>query len=119
ALDRARAEGQDVLTDQYPYTAGSTTLAAIMPKWAMERGIAGMLERLADPDLRQRIIDDITVDGAGPSGRPVREFDAAKILISAIPDGPNKRYEGMVLADIAAERSIRPAEAALDLLERE
>ena len=119
ALDRARAAGQDVLTDQYPYTAGSTTLAAIMPKWAMERGIAGMLERLADPDLRQRIIDEITVDGADGSARPVREFDAAKILISAVPDGPNKRYEGMVLEDIAAERAIRPAEAALHLLERE
>jgi N-acyl-D-amino-acid deacylase len=118
-LDRARAAGQDVLTDQYPYTAGSTTLAAIMPKWAMERGIAGMLERLADPELRQRIIDDITVDGTGPSGRPAREFDAAKILISAVPEGPNKRYEGMVLQDIAAERSIGAAEAALDLLERE
>jgi N-acyl-D-amino-acid deacylase len=78
-----------------------------------------MLERLADPALRARIIDDITVDGTDPSARPVREFDASKILISSVPDGPNKQYEGMVLQDIATERAVRPAEAALHLLEGE
>jgi N-acyl-D-amino-acid deacylase len=119
ALDKARAAGQDVLTDQYPYTASSTTLTKVMPNWAIEGGIAGMLERLADSQLRQRIVDEITADGADPATRPVREFDASKILISSVPEGPSKQYEGMLLVDIAAERSIRPAEAALHLLERE
>jgi N-acyl-D-amino-acid deacylase len=119
ALDRARAAGQDVLTDQYPYTASSTTLTKVMPNWAMEGGVAGMRERLADADLRQRIIDEITAEGTDPAIRPAREFDAGKILISSVPEGPNKRYEGMLLHDIAAEQSIRPVDAALQLLERD
>ena len=53
----ARAEGIDITFDQYPYTASSTGLSSIIPRWAQE---GGQLEaRLADPSTRRRILDDI------------------------------------------------------------
>ncbi len=113
-IDRARAGGLDVLADQYPYTAGSTTLAVIMPKWAMDGGIAGMLTRLADPGTRARIRTEI----AGPRAE-AREFDPEAIMIGHVPDGPNKRYEGLMLTDIAALRGEEPVDAALYLLQSE
>lgn len=117
-IDRARADGLDVLADQYPYTAGSTTLAAIMPQWAMEGGVEGMLRRLADPRARAQIRAEIA--GTAPAARSLnREFDPAGIMISAVPDGSHKPFEGMMLADIAAARGEDPIDTALHLLERE
>ncbi len=123
-IDRARSEGQDVLADQYPYTAGSTTLAAVLPKWAMEGGVEAMRRRLADPGTRARIHDELTsAQPAPPAGAPranvAREFDPETIMISAIPEGPNKRYEGMMLTEIAAARGVEVADAALGLLQQE
>jgi N-acyl-D-amino-acid deacylase len=115
-IDRARAQGQDVLADQYPYTAGSTTLTAILPRWALDGGVDAMLRRLADPGTRARIRDDIA--GSTPGTQAGREFDADSILISAVPEGPVKRFEGMMLRDIAAERGEQPVDAALFLIER-
>src|SRR6266516_186936 len=50
-LERSHA-GHDVLADQYPYTAGSTTLLALLPGWAVAGGVPAMRERLADPATR-------------------------------------------------------------------
>jgi N-acyl-D-amino-acid deacylase len=113
-LDRARAAGQDVLADQYPYTAGSTTLAATVPAWAMQGGLDALLARLADPPTRQRIRAEMAGGGA-PGGR---EFEPEAIMISAVPPGPDAGYEGMMLAEIAAARGEDPVDAALGLLER-
>jgi hypothetical protein len=43
-----RFEGTDVGFDCYPYIAGSTVLTQLLPQWALEGGIDGLLARLAD-----------------------------------------------------------------------
>jgi dihydroorotase/N-acyl-D-amino-acid deacylase len=43
-IEAARARGVDVLADQYPYTAGSTVLAAVVPSLRGERGGLGQGE---------------------------------------------------------------------------
>jgi dihydroorotase/N-acyl-D-amino-acid deacylase len=56
ALDRiasARARGQDVSADMYPYTAGGTGLTACLPPWASADG--KLFENLADEGTRARI----------------------------------------------------------------
>jgi len=118
-IDRARAAGQDVLADQYPYTAGSTTLAAVMPKWAMEGGVDAMRRRVADPAVRSRIRSELAGHTAEAPRSGAREFDPESILISYIPDGPNKQYEGLMLPDIAAQRGEEAVDAVLHLLESE
>ncbi len=118
-LDQARAEGRDVLADQYPYTAGSTTLTALMPPWAMEGGVEAMLGRLQAPDSRARILAEIKGNGQGAAADSQREFDPEVIMISHVPEGPNKWCEGMMLTDIAAKRDEHAVETAMFLLERE
>ncbi len=56
-LDLLDAASRDVSLsfDQYPYGAGSTILAALLPAWAQEGGAAGTLARVRSPDDRRRI----------------------------------------------------------------
>jgi N-acyl-D-amino-acid deacylase len=45
--------------DQYPYGAGSTLLAGLLPRWAQEGGAEATLARARDPEQRRRIADDV------------------------------------------------------------
>ena len=112
-IDAARARGVRVGADMYPYTAGSTTLASLLPHWAQEGGAAALLGRLADAGLRRRILEEGRTDDGqwrGPNGPT--GWDA--ILIAACPAVLDA--EGRTLAELAAARG-RPAEAVMvDLL---
>ena len=37
-VDEARADGLDVMMDQYPYTASQTSLSVLIPPWALAGG---------------------------------------------------------------------------------
>lgn len=54
-VEQARERGVDVTIDQYPYTASSTGISALIPQWAQAGGRKAMLERLRDPAQRARI----------------------------------------------------------------
>lgn len=56
-IEDARAKGVDITFDQYPYTASSTGLSAIIPRWAQEGD--RLEERLRDPATRARITGDM------------------------------------------------------------
>jgi N-acyl-D-amino-acid deacylase len=112
-LDTARGRGVSVTGDMYPYTAGSTTLASLLPPWAHEGGATALLRRLADPATRQRIVvEGQTSDGEwrGPNGPT--GWDA--VMIASCPPAPET--EGQTLAQLAAAREREPAEVMLDLL---
>jgi dihydroorotase/N-acyl-D-amino-acid deacylase len=69
-VEAARARGVDVTIDQYPYTASSTGIAALVPQWALEGGQKATSERLSAPEQRARIkaaiVQNLKVDrGAG------------------------------------------------------
>jgi N-acyl-D-amino-acid deacylase len=102
--DRARARGVDVAADRYPYIASSTSLSASLPHWAHDGGHEALLARLAQPDERRRILAD-------PHTRS-RYWD--KVVISHSPGHPE--WEGLDVAEIAAQRDTNPVETALDLL---
>jgi dihydroorotase/N-acyl-D-amino-acid deacylase len=54
-VDEARARGVDVSMDQYPYTASSTGIAVLMPRWSLEGDSAAVAARLRDPETRAKI----------------------------------------------------------------
>ncbi|HEU0124324.1 MAG TPA: D-aminoacylase [Bryobacteraceae bacterium] len=54
-VEEARKRGVDISIDQYPYTASSTGLAALVPKWALESGQKSFKERAAAPESRARM----------------------------------------------------------------
>ncbi len=114
-LDTAKAEGLKVTFDQYPYTAGSTMLGAILPSWAHAGGIGKLLDRLKDPETRARIIAAILeedcdwdnfVEFAGLDG----------ISITSVKTPANADAVGLTLVQLGAKRQRDPLEAALDLL---
>lgn len=54
-VDAARARGVDVSMDQYPYTASSTGISVLLPRWSLEGDPAALHIRLRDPATRAKI----------------------------------------------------------------
>ncbi|MEE1769407.1 D-aminoacylase [Streptomyces sp. JV185] len=112
-LERARAEGVDVLCDVYPYTAGSTVLHAMLPPWASEGGVGALLERLRRAETRDRIRSDIA---RGVEGWENTVGNGGWDLISVAAAQTHPEAEGRSIADLAAERGVDPVDQACDLL---
>ena len=84
-LAEARARGVRIDCDVYPYTAASNPLRNLMPSWLQEGGIEGTLARLANPDDRARLRQEVESEGLNNFGR-IPSWDAVRISIS--PDAP-------------------------------
>jgi N-acyl-D-amino-acid deacylase len=131
-VDDARAEGIDVHSDVYPYTAGSTVLAAmIVSPWVFEGTSAEALARLRDPAVRERLWKEHCERVGGLAKLPralsfvpsrwvlrlVLAIAERTIVLSSLRK--HAEYEGMTLAKVARLRG-RPAfDAMLDLLVEE
>ena len=63
-VDAARKEGLDVTFDAYPYEWASTRLLILIPIWVQAGGPIKTKERLADPDVRNRIRRELQERGA-------------------------------------------------------
>ena len=112
-IDAARAD-LDVTFDQYPYSAGSTTLASILPGWAQDGGPATTVARLADTDARRRIASDVATGLPGWENL-YRACGPERIWVAqAAP--PRHDTAGRTLADLGRHLGLDPLIAALDLL---
>lgn len=54
-VDSASAAGLDIRIDQYPYTASSTGISALIPSWARSGGTESFKKRLENKKLRDSI----------------------------------------------------------------
>ncbi|GIN90992.1 D-aminoacylase [Siminovitchia terrae] len=113
-LEDARQEGIEVTFDQYPYTAASTMLQAILPPWAQADGTGAILSRLRDPQLRQRIKEEMLHNGKYDN--PVRNNGWDHIVIASVTLESNRKFEGKSIQEIGEMQQQDPADAALDLL---
>ena len=114
AVDAAMSRGLDVTLDSYPYLAGATYLAALLPSWSAEQGSSHTLELLEDPDSRRRILHEIEV--VGSDGHHGIAMDWAVIRISSVSDPGLAEYVGRTVAELAHERGLPPGELFADLL---
>jgi dihydroorotase/N-acyl-D-amino-acid deacylase len=75
-VDSARAAGLDVMMDQYPYTATSTSLAVLIPPWALAGGGNAFRERIENTALRDSvtrgIVELLRTDRGGGDTRRVQ-----------------------------------------------
>ena len=112
-MEQARQRGVEVNCDVYPYTAGSTTITAVLPTWAMAGGVEKMLERLKDEKTRDSIAKEMS---SGPMGglEGIRNAGWDAIFIAACR---KKEYEGKHLEEILKEtnRSDDPYQGLLGL----
>ena len=106
-----------VTADQYPYTAGSTMMGAILPPWAHAGGFQATLARLSDPAQRARMKADLLAP-------PPHSWDnfwswagAEGILVSDLPSGRRPECAGKSLAELCGSGD--PIDFAFDLLRDE
>jgi N-acyl-D-aspartate/D-glutamate deacylase len=112
-INRARAAGQDVTADMYPYAASGTGLSAVLPTWTAAEG--KLFENLADSGIRRRIRESMLDPDGGAemlsSGR-----DASGIMPIGFERPEHQQYVGKRLSEIAAARGQDWIETVLDLL---
>lgn len=114
-LDKAKKEGLNISFDQYPYPFGSTTLAVVLPPWAVEGGADQMLLRLESSELRARMKHDMQHGLPGWTGF-CRSTGTDNMLISSVESANNYDVVGKSLDEIARSRQSDPYTVAMDLL---
>lgn len=102
-VEAARKEGIDVTYDQYPYIASSTNLTALLPHWAHEGGAEKVLERLKDPETREKMKEEQRITR-----------DWSSVMVVHAKDHPE--YTGKNIEEIAKSEGKEPYDAMCDLL---
>ncbi|UBU12477.1 N-acyl-D-amino-acid deacylase family protein [Nonomuraea gerenzanensis] len=98
-LREARVRGVDVRGDQYPYVAGSTVLAALLPPSALAGG--RVRELLAVPAERERLRARAAAGGTGAG--LWQDVTPDEVLVTAHAE---PSYTGRSLADIARKLEV-------------
>ena len=103
-VNAARAAGQDVTADQYPWSASGTSLvASLVPLWAQDGGRPALLKRFDDPALAARLHADMA------EGMRKRGGAASLLLVEG-------RWKGKRLSQVAAAMGKEPIEAAITVI---
>ena len=109
AAPRAPRRGERrarVSFDQYPYGAGRTLLASVLPRWAQEGGAEATLGRLARAADRERIAADMTAGLPGWENL-LGTLGPDRITIAAAAT-PNEAAVGRTLDELAQDRGADP-----------
>ena len=112
----ARRQGLKITADVYPYVAGSTSLSACLPPWALEGGTDQMIARLKDPATRERLKKEISTDSKDWENIYLGSGGPGGILIGAVTNRELESWQGKRLAEIAAAQNKDPLDALLDFI---
>lgn len=105
----AERRGVDVAFDVIPHDWSHTLIKAILPLWAQEGGIGSIIERLKDPDTRERM-------KSNPKHMWLLVTDECWGDIALLNSEENSQLVGENFADIGRMRNTTPFDAALDLM---
>ena len=103
-LEAARDEGLPVTADVYTYHASSTGLNYDFPAWVKEGGHEKFIDRLQDPEARQRMIAETEM------------IPPEDILLVSFRNEDLRHLTGKTLAEVAEMRGTSPVETAMDLI---
>ncbi len=98
-MEEARTRGVEISYDQYPYTAGMTTLVTLLPPWMHEGGMNRLLARLQDPRLAEKAHREIEL--STEKENMVAEAGWDKIIVSSVKTEKNKSLEGKSIREIS------------------
>jgi N-acyl-D-amino-acid deacylase len=124
-IDKARGEGVRVTADQYPYVASSTGLTATIPPWALDGGTDKLIARLKDARERARIRKEMENTNPTWESRYQSAGTWQNVQLAAIGRtrggtndavSPNRKYEGMRVAEAAKQAGKDPFDFVFDLL---
>jgi N-acyl-D-amino-acid deacylase len=115
-LGQARISGLDITADIYPYIAGSTSLSACLPPWALEGGTDKMLGRLRDVNIRERLKKEINADSHTWENIYLGSGGANGVLIGSVVNRELESLQGKRVSQIATEQKKDPLDALFDLI---
>lgn len=118
-FDAAAAEGVRLSADQYPYTAGSTMMGAILPPWAHSGGVERTISLLSDPDSRARIRDAMLAPGPHAWDNFWSWAGGEGVFVADVASGRRPELIGRSIQEIADEAGQDHVSCALDLLRDE
>jgi N-acyl-D-amino-acid deacylase len=114
-IDTAARSGLAVTNDVYPYTAGSTILASLLPPDVLVDGDDAVLKKLDEPAQRAHIARAIE-EGLPGWHNMVADSGWEGILVSTTA---SHNYEGRTLAQIANDLGLPPVHALIRVLQEE
>ncbi len=100
----------DVNFDAYPYTAGSSYLAQLLPLWALEGGASALLERLKDLSQRQKIKEALESD---------ETLDWNDVVVASVASDEYRPLQGKTISEVSRMLGLSPSETVLHLIEHE
>ena len=118
-IDSARAAGLAITTDMYTYTAGATGLDAAMPPWVQEGGYEKWAERLKDPEIRKRVIDEMRTPTSEWESLMQAAQDPSNMLLVEFRADSLRYHTGKTLKEVSEHYGLSPEETAIELVIRD
>ena len=115
-IDSARTAGLSITTNMYNYVAGATGLDASMPPWVQEGGYKKWAERLQDPEIRQRVLEEMTTPTDKWENLMYAAGTSDNLLLVGFENDSLRHYTGKTLTEIAIIHGKSPEETAIDLV---
>ena len=116
-VEKARAAGQDVRANVYPYTAGQNNLSSIVPPWAHDGGREKLLERLRDPASRRRMRTEILEGLPNWYNHYLATGDGwGGMLLVSLRHERNRAFQGRRMSELIASRGGDPVAVLFDVL---
>jgi N-acyl-D-aspartate/D-glutamate deacylase len=116
-INDARAHGQNVTANHYPWKASHTGLdAALIPRWASDGGAPAMLKRFDDPQTMAKIKVEMAKNLDRRGGANTILLTPGSADVDKVEEGPAKPWTGKYLSDIAKEWKMDPLDAAIRIL---
>lgn len=115
-ITAARRRGLKISADVYPYVAGSTSLSACLPPWALEGGTDKMVERLKDSPTRERLRNEINADAKDWENIYLGSGGPSGILIGSVTNRDLEKWQGKRLSEIASAQNKNPLDTLFDFI---
>ena len=115
-IEDARAEGLQITADVYTYPAGATGLNVTVPPWVQDGGFEASLERMRDPAMRERIIEEMNTPSDEWENMFLLAGSLDNILLVNFRSEALKPLTGKTLAEVVAMRGTSPENTIMDLI---
>jgi N-acyl-D-amino-acid deacylase len=106
-IDKAIADGVDVMTDTYPYHCGSSVINVVLPPWFQANLPENYHNEAALKRLEGELMAMSALLGFG--------YDDIQVTYARHPDF--NQYNGLRLSEIAEKRGVSPFRAAMEISE--
>jgi N-acyl-D-amino-acid deacylase len=116
-ISAARARGVNIAADMYVYTAGGTGLDITVPNWVWEQGAQKGLERLNNPQIRERLKKEVAAGSAPGWSNLVEASGGWDHIVLANAFNPKyDKYRFKSIAYIAKQLGQDPADVSWDIV---